>query len=92
MTKEYYSLLLKKYRTIKRRQLKAGIADIDKDNAELFRVWVWDKAIDVDFVKKQARSNLIQKENLEKAYEAASTETPSEFELRNYLRSKGENV
>lgn len=91
MTKEY-SLLLKKYRTIRRRQLKAGIADIDKENAGLFRVWVWDKSLDVDFVKKQARSNLIQKENFERAYKAAATETPSEYEIYNYLRSKGEIV
>ena len=91
MRKEY-SLLLKKYRTIKRRQLKAGIADIDKENLELFRVWVWDKALDADFVKKQARSNLIQKENLEKAYEAVATETPSEFEILSYLRNKGETA
>ena len=82
--------LLKKYRAIRRKELKAGITDIDKENVELFRIWVYDKALDVEFLKHKARQNLIQKEELTKEYEAVATVTPTETEVYNYLRSKGE--
>lgn len=87
-TKQEY--LLKKFRTIRRKELKSCITDIDKENAELFRLWVWDKAIDVAFLKQKARQNLIQKENLTKAYEAVATLTPTETDVYNYLKRKGE--
>ena len=82
--------LLKKYRAIRRKELKAGITDIDKENAELFRLWVYDKALDVEFLKHKVRQNLIQKEDMTKAYEATATVTPTETEVYNYLKRKGE--
>lgn len=83
-------IFIKKFRTIRRKELKAGITEIDKENAELFRLWVWDKALDVAFLKQKARQNLITKEDLTKAYEAVATVTPTETEVYNYLKRKGE--
>ena len=82
--------LLRKFRTVRRKELKACISEIDKENAELFRLWVWDKALDVAFLKQKARQNLIQKEDLTKTYEAVATLTPTETEVYNYLKRKGE--
>lgn len=83
------SALLHKYRTVKRKKIKDQLSEIDKANMEYFKLWVYDKALDVDFLKKEARKILIQKEELEKQYNAAATEVVDEMAARTYLRSVG---
>lgn len=77
--------IIKKYRVIKRREIKREIDVLKKNNEQLFKLWAYDKSIDVDFLKKQARENLLKLEENEKTYAATASETPDVNLAMRYL-------
>lgn len=80
--------IIKKYRTIKRREIKSEIDLLKKNNEQLFKLWAYDKSLDVDFLKKQARENLLKLEQNEKTYTATASETPDVNLAMQYLSSR----
>lgn len=80
--------IVKKYRVIKRREIKSEIEVLKKNNEQLFKLWAYDKSIDVDFLKKQARENLLKLEENEKMYAATANETPDVNLAMRYLNSR----
>ena len=60
----------------------------EKNNEQLFKLWAYDKSIDVDFLKKQARENLLKLEENEKMYAATANETPDVNLAMRYLNSR----
>lgn len=84
MTEEQRNRAIKEYRKIKRRNIKARITELKKENAELFRLWAYDKALDEAHLKKTARENLIEIEKLEPMYDRVNTEPIEDSEIEKY--------
>ena len=55
----------------KRREIKSKISVLEKNNEEMFKIWVYRKnTIDDNSLREIARKNLVEIENLKKEYEA----------------------
>lgn len=81
--------IIKKYRTEKRRSIKSEINAVCSENERLFKLWAYDKSLDVDFLKKSARQNLLRLENLQKIYDATASEIVSVETARIWLNVRG---
>ena len=66
--------LVRKFRTIKRRELKSQLSELKKKNDDLFKLWAYERAIDEEHLRKSAREILIEIEKLEIAYDRAASD------------------
>lgn len=83
MTEEQKKKAVSEYRKIKRREVKSRIDELKKNNAELFKMWAYDKSLDEKILKKGARENLIELEKLEEKYDKIAAEPVTEEQIRN---------
>lgn len=54
----------------RRREIKSRITVLTNQNTELFKMWAYNKSFDENFLKNQARNNLVELERLENEYDA----------------------
>ena len=83
ITDEQRRKAVSEYRKAKRRKIKCKIDELKKNNATMFKLWCYDKALDEGHLKKTARENLIEIEKLEGMYDRAATEPVSDEEIIN---------
>lgn len=76
--------LVRKFRTIKRREIKSQLSELKKKNEDLFKLWAYEKCLDDNFLRKSARENLIEIEKLEAAYDGAAYETVTDEMIIQY--------
>lgn len=84
MTEQQKQKAIRNYRTIKRREIKAKISDLNKKNTDLFKLWCYERSVDDAFLRKAARENLIEIEKLENAYDRAAMEIITEDEINQF--------
>lgn len=76
---------LKEYRAAKRREIKSKIKDLEKQNEEMFHLWVYEKAIDEEHLRKTVRNNLVLLERLSAQYDAAAVAQATPDEINAYF-------
>lgn len=53
----------------RRREIKSRITILTNQNTELLKMWAYNKSLDENFLKNQARNNLVELEKLENEYD-----------------------
>lgn len=78
--------LVRKFRTIKRREIKSQLSELKKKNDDLFKLWAYEKAIDESHLRKSAREILIEIDKLEIAYDRAASDPVTDEMIVQYGR------